>query len=180
MKRRRVASATALHCASPTLAWSALHCARSSFSRSGFAISDSTDSICLGFSPQAESSRAMEATKMRHFMVASSLAVEVDGVGRVRRAIALEASAYLAGTLLHGDVSRLLQRGGPVLRDLKLLRLNDLPGMQGQQLVRRLRSLQGTDRRLAAVHEVGQGLFVGREVLHRLRLHFGRGAQCLQ
>ena len=117
MKRRRVASAAIVHSASPTLAWSALHWARTSFSRSGLAISDSTDSVGAGL-PHAASSRVQAVTVRRAFMVESSGVVVVDGGRRVGRAVALEAPTHLAGAFLHRDLPRLLQRGGPVLRDL--------------------------------------------------------------
>lgn len=45
MNRLRVASATALHNASPSFARSALHCVRSSFNRSGLAANESTVSV---------------------------------------------------------------------------------------------------------------------------------------
>src|SRR3569623_1201993 len=68
MKRRRVASDAMLHSASPVMAWSALHCARTSFRRSGFAASDSTDSVGAGLL-QAASSTAQAVTVNRVFMV---------------------------------------------------------------------------------------------------------------
>ena len=73
MKRWRVASATAWHCASPILAWSALHCARSSLRRSRFATRDSTDSIedREGSDlPQPPSTTAEAAMRMKFFMAA--------------------------------------------------------------------------------------------------------------
>ena len=131
MKRRRVASASMLHSASPTLAWSALHRARISFSRSGLAISDSTDSVGAGL-PHAASSRVQAVTVRRVFMVESSLVVVVDCGGRVGRAVALEAPTHLNGAFSDRDLPRLFQRDGPVLRDLELLRLDGLAGLQGQ------------------------------------------------
>jgi hypothetical protein len=63
----------------------------------------------------------------------------------------MEAVAHLGGTRMHRDLPRLFEGDGAVLRDLQLLRLDRLPGLQSQQLVRRLRGLQSADRRLAAV-----------------------------
>lgn len=105
MKRRRVASAAMVHSASPALAWSALHWARTSFSRSGLAISDSTDSVDAGLL-HAASSRVQAATVRRAFMVEFSVAVVVDGGRRVGRAVSLEASTHLAGTFLYREPSR--------------------------------------------------------------------------
>ena len=131
MKRRRVASDAMLHSASPTFAWSALHWARTSFSRSGLAISDSTDSVGVGL-PHAESSRVQAATARMVFMVESSWVVVVDGGGRVGCAVALKAPTHFARPLLDCYLPCLFQRGGAVLRDLELLRLDGLAGLQRQ------------------------------------------------
>lgn len=57
----------------------------------------------------------------------------------------LKAPAHLAGALLRGDLARLFQRGGALLRDLELLRLHRLARLQREQLVGGLRRLQRTD-----------------------------------
>src|SRR5690606_16273257 len=125
--------------ASPTLAWSALHAARSSRSRCGFATSDSTDSMVDSGSglPQAARITATESKRNLFMGFSSRVAIEIHAVGRVRRALAHEAPAHFARPLMHRHLPRLLQRGGAVLRELQLLRLDGLPGLQGQQLVRR-------------------------------------------
>src|SRR3569623_511069 len=67
MKRRRVASLALLHSASPALSWSVLHCAWTSFRRSGFASSDSTVSVDAGLL-QAASSRVQAIRGRRVFI----------------------------------------------------------------------------------------------------------------
>ena len=109
MKRRRVASAAIVHNTSPTLAWSALHWARTSFSRSGLAISDSTDSVGAGLL-HAASSRVQAVTVRRVFMVESSWVVVIDGGWRVGCAVALKAPTHFARPLLDCDLPRLFQR----------------------------------------------------------------------
>jgi len=44
----------------------------------------------------------------------------------------MEAVAYLGGTRMHRDLTRLFEGDGAVLRKLELLRLDRLPGLQGQ------------------------------------------------
>ncbi len=66
------------------------------------------------------------------------------------------------------------------MRDLELLGLDGLLGLQSEKLVRRLHGLQSTRGRLALAHEVGQRAFVLRQVLRHLRLHPHRGVQAVE
>ena len=90
-----------------------------------------------------------------------------------------KAPPHFAGALGGRRLPRQFQRGGPVLRDLELLGLDGLLGLQGEKLVRRLHGLQRAGGRLALAHEVGQRAFVLRQVLRHLRLHPHGGMQAV-
>ena len=55
--------------------------------------------------------------------------------------------------------------------DRQLLGLDDLFGLQGQQLVGRLRSLKHPHCRLALTDQVGERSLIQGEILRELRLH---------
>src|SRR3546814_3325343 len=90
------------------------------------------------------SSASSEADRERtHRMTVSpSVGIEIHTLRRVGRARAKEAPPHFAGAFGRRRLPRQFQRGRPVLRDLELLRLDGLLGLQGQELVRRLRRLQ--------------------------------------
>src|SRR3546814_3244774 len=88
-------------------------------------------------------------------------------------------SDLLAGLGLDGGGARLLERDRPALYRLQLLALQELSGLQGEQLVGRLCDLQGADGGLAPIDKIGQRRLVACDLADHLRLQLDRGAQRL-
>src|SRR3546814_16654856 len=86
-----------------------------------------------------------------------------------------EASPRLAGLRLDGGGARLLERDRPALYRLQLLALQELSGLQGEQLVGRLCDLQGADGGLAPIAKIGQRRLLACALADPLRLHPDRG-----
>lgn len=92
----------------------------------------------------------------------------MDGLRRVRRTGAEEAPRHLASAFGGGSLPRQLQRHCTALRELELLRLNGLLGLQGKKLIRRLLGLQGPGGRLALSDQIGQYTLVfGQALRHQ-------------
>lgn len=110
----------------------------------------------------------------------ASLPIELHGVGGIGRAVTHKATPSFACFLGRCRLTGKLQGDGAILSDLQLLRLDRLLGLQGQQLVGGLGSLQGATRGLALLHQRRQGAFILRQVLCHLSLHAQRRMQPLE
>src|SRR3546814_10637126 len=97
------------------------------------------------------------------------------GVAGISGLAGHEASPRRAGLRLDGGGARLLERDRPALYRLQLLALQELSGLQGEQLVGRLCDLQGADGGLAPIDKIGQRRLVACDLADHLRLQLDRG-----
>ena len=81
--------------------------------------------------------------------------------------------------MLGGNLAGLPDGHGAVLCDRKLLGLDDLFGLEGQQLVGRLCRLKRPDCRLALADQVGERGLIRDEIVRELRLHAKCGAHAV-